>query len=319
MLLFVIRGTTTATHKYTDTATMQTSITPLGQLIKDLRMDVGLTQDELAQRVDVSNSTISAWERGTRKPDSPKALARLAAALEIEKKTPEYTALRAAWTALDAPITSATAPSDEDVVAQQEAPARADVSVGAQIHPHAHRSVRPARKAVRLGVRTPAGQAALGLAVLLAATLGGIAVARVLASPQLFPGFVKDTAVATSCESPRCAVYQAQVSQIYQRNVSLREVYGIKDLDTQDGGRRCTITPASVSASILQCGGCRVFSDGLNHKYTFMVYTIDVDDSQSRKSGARIHWLRVDYYANGDSSTSSGSGTTPAWTHPSRC
>ncbi len=298
---------------------MQTSIPTLGGLIKDRRLDIGLTQDEVAQRVDVSNSTISAWERGVRKPDSPKALARLAAALEIEKKTPEYVALRAAWESSRAAVTHVSASFDEDDGAQQEARAGAHVSVETHIPPDAHRSVRPARKALRWGVRTPVGQVTLGLAVLLAVTLGGITVARVLTFPRLFPGFVESTAVATSCESPRCAVYQAQVSQIYQRNVSLREVYGIKSLDTQGGGRRCTVMPAAASASILQCAGCRVFSDGLNHKYTFMIFTVDVGDAQSRKTERQLQWLRVDYYANGESSTSSGSGAVPAWAHPSRC
>ncbi len=298
---------------------MQTDTPTLGGLIKSRRVDVGLTQEQLAERVNVSNSTISAWERGVRGPDSPATFARLVAALEIEKKTPEYTALRAAWESRDAPVTHAPASSVEDVVAQKEAQPGADVSFGAQVPSYLDELVHPVWKAVTWVVRTPMGLVSLGLAVLLAATLGSIAIGRVRAFPRLYPGFVKSVAVATTCESPRCAVYQAQVSQIYQRNVSLRQVYGIADLAAQNGGRRCAITPAAVSASILQCKGCRVFSDGLDHKYTFMVFTINVGDARSRKEGARTHWLRVDYYANGDSSTSSGSGAIPAWAHPSRC
>jgi len=319
VVLSLPRGTTKAAYKHTDTATMQTDTPTLGWLIKDRRVDVGLTQEQLAERVNVSNSTISAWERGARIPDSPATFARLVAALEIEKKTPEYTALRAAWTSPDAPITHAPAPSDEGVDAQQEAQGGADVSFVPQISPGSDGPVHPERKAVLWVARTPVGQVTLGLAVLLAATLGSIVVGHVLAFPRLFPGFVKGVAVATTCESPRCAVYQAQVSQIYQQNVSLRQVYGIADLADQNGGRRCAITPAAVSASILQCGGCRVFSDGLDHKYTFMIFTIDVGHVQSWKAGTRLHWLRVDYYANGDSSTSSGSGAVPAWARPYRC
>ncbi len=42
----------------------------VGQLIKDLRQILDLTQEELANDLEVSFSTISRWERGITKPSS---------------------------------------------------------------------------------------------------------------------------------------------------------------------------------------------------------------------------------------------------------
>ncbi len=302
---------------------METDTPTLGQLISDRREEAGLTQEGLAALADVSKSTISAWEHGTRKPDSPKSFGRLATALKIEQGTPEYAALRAAWKARSARVTQRPVPSGEDVVAPQETQADVDVPFEAQVPPRAGRRIPRAWNAVTGKMGTPTGQAILGLAVvlavLLAATFGSIAIGRALTFPHLKPGFIKSVAVATTCESPRCAVYRAQLSQIYQRNASLRQTYGIKDLDTHDHGQRCAITPASVSASILACSGCRVFSDGLNHEYSFMVFKINLRDARSGRTETQVRWLRLDQYANGATATSSGRGAIPAWTHPSRC
>ncbi len=302
---------------------METDTPTLGQLISDRREEAGLTQEGLAALADVSKSTISAWEHGTRKPDSPKSFGRLATALKIEQGTPEYAALRAAWKARSARVTQRPVPSGEDVVAPQETQADVDVPFEAQVPPRAGRRIPRAWNAVTGKMGTPTGQAILGLAVvlavLLAATFGSIAIGRALTFPHLKPGFIKSVAVATTCESPRCAVYKAQLSQIYQRNASLRQTYGITDLDTHDHGRRCAVTPASVSASVLECSGCRVFSDGLNHEYSFMVFKINLRDARSGRTETQVRWLRLDQYANGATATSSGRGAIPAWTHPSRC
>ncbi len=302
---------------------MQTDTPTFGQLIKDRRVEAGLNQEGLAARVDVSDKTISAWERGTRIPDSAKSFARLVEALRIEKSTPEYVALRAAWETRSVRVTQTPAPSGEDVVAPQETRAGVDVPFEAQGPPRAGRRIPRAWKAVKGKTGTRTGQAILGLAVvlavLLAATFGSLAVGRALTFPHLKQGFIKSVAVATTCESPRCAVYKAQLSQIYQRNASLRQTYGITDLDTHDHGRRCAVTPASVSASVLECSGCRVFSDGLNHEYSFMVFKINLRDARSGRTETQVRWLRLDQYANGATATSSGRGAIPAWTHPSRC
>jgi len=302
---------------------METDTPTLGQLISDRRKEAGLTQEGLAALADVSGSTISAWEHGRRIPDSPKSFARLATALGIEKRTPEYVALRAAWKPRSAPVTQRPVPSGEDVVAPQETQVGVAVPFEAQVPPRSGRHVRRAWKAVIEQAGTPRGHAIVGptvfLAVLLAATFGSIAVGRALTFPHLKQGFIKSVAVATTCESPRCAVYKAQLSQIYQRNASLRQTYGITDLDIHDHGRRCAVTPASVSASVLECSGCRVFSDGLNHEYSFMVFKINLRDARSGRTETQVRWLRLDQYANGATATSSGRGAIPAWTHPSRC
>jgi DNA-binding XRE family transcriptional regulator len=302
------------------TAMMQRDSHNLGRLIQDRRVEIGLTQEELAARVHVSNKTISTWERGTRIPNSPSTFARLVTGLQLEKTTHEYSVLRAEWKSRKTSTASVKAASDEDVVAQDVTQAHIDVPrQEVQFSPSSSGRLGHVRNAVAWGRRIRASQVILGLALLLAATLGSIAVGRVHAFPRLFPGFVKSTAVATTCESPRCAVYQAQLSQIYQRNASLRQTYGIKDLDAHDFGRRCAITPASVSASILECSGCRVFSDGLNHEHSFMVFKINVRNARSGRTETQVRWLRLDQYANGATATSSGRGAIPAWTHPSRC
>lgn len=40
-----------------------------GKSIKELRLEEGITQRELAKRLGVCNQTISFWEKGQREPD----------------------------------------------------------------------------------------------------------------------------------------------------------------------------------------------------------------------------------------------------------
>jgi len=55
----------------------------ISKLIKTLRNKLGLTQEQFAQKVGVTFSTINNWEKGTRKPH-PFLLQRL---LEIAEET----------------------------------------------------------------------------------------------------------------------------------------------------------------------------------------------------------------------------------------
>lgn len=41
----------------------------LGELVRKLRLDEGMTQDELAIRLGISQKTISSWERGRTQPN----------------------------------------------------------------------------------------------------------------------------------------------------------------------------------------------------------------------------------------------------------
>ena len=45
------------------------NMTKTGRLITRLRMGLGLTQAQLAQRLDVTDKAVSKWERGKRLPD----------------------------------------------------------------------------------------------------------------------------------------------------------------------------------------------------------------------------------------------------------
>lgn len=62
-----------------------------GQLIRSRRSQLGISREELAERVGVSPTTVEAWEQGRRRP-SPEAWLRLyevfsvAAAQKGEKK-----------------------------------------------------------------------------------------------------------------------------------------------------------------------------------------------------------------------------------------
>ncbi len=41
----------------------------LGKIIKDLRLEEGISQRELGNRLNVCNQTVSFWENGQREPD----------------------------------------------------------------------------------------------------------------------------------------------------------------------------------------------------------------------------------------------------------
>jgi transcriptional regulator with XRE-family HTH domain len=63
---------------------MENQVKPFGQVLRELRIKAGLTQEELAARLDYNSSGyISRLELGTKKP-SVELLFRLADALEIE-------------------------------------------------------------------------------------------------------------------------------------------------------------------------------------------------------------------------------------------
>ena len=58
----------------------------LGETIKSLRLEKGLTQPQLAQLVGVSNGMISIWENNVNEPKAS-YLKALAAALEVSVST----------------------------------------------------------------------------------------------------------------------------------------------------------------------------------------------------------------------------------------
>lgn len=53
----------------------------LGNRIKRLRKELGISQKELAERIGVSNSRVSNWEQGINRPDAD-ILSRLCSALQ---------------------------------------------------------------------------------------------------------------------------------------------------------------------------------------------------------------------------------------------
>ena len=53
----------------------------LGERIKKLRKDLGISQKELASRIGVSNSRVSNWEQGINRPDAD-ILPKLCSALQ---------------------------------------------------------------------------------------------------------------------------------------------------------------------------------------------------------------------------------------------
>lgn len=260
---------------------------PLGALIKRRRTDLGLTQAELATRVGVANKTISAWETGLRTPDSPAALKRLATALEIAADTAAYTELRVAWDAAQA----------------RPAPLPDQPASGAT-------TARPRHMA--RGWLMAGGVALVGLALSVI-----VVESRTSSSLHLLPGYVKSTASASMCAPVGCRIFQAHLTQVYQRNAQARQVYLISALPAL--GRSCTITPASVSAVITQCNACRVPRDDLSREYAFMIFTVDAAGTRGRRRVPGHYWLRVDYEATGRTGQSSGRGAPPPWAHPRTC
>ena len=57
-----------------------------GQRLREARKNAGLTQAQLAEILDISDSTVTSWEKETRQPDIPN-IKRLTRALNV---TPEY-------------------------------------------------------------------------------------------------------------------------------------------------------------------------------------------------------------------------------------
>ena len=60
------------------------NVAQTGELIARLRASMGLTQAQLAQRLDVTDKAVSKWERGKSLPDVG-ILGRLAAELRVIK------------------------------------------------------------------------------------------------------------------------------------------------------------------------------------------------------------------------------------------
>ena len=58
----------------------------LGQRIRRLRKSKGLTQAELAYRIEVHEMTIRRWETGTRQPENINDIKNLAAALKVSEE-----------------------------------------------------------------------------------------------------------------------------------------------------------------------------------------------------------------------------------------
>ena len=50
---------------------VRTMITTFGSRLKELRMERGIRQDDLAELMGVTFGTVSKWERDIRKPDLP--------------------------------------------------------------------------------------------------------------------------------------------------------------------------------------------------------------------------------------------------------
>lgn len=47
---------------------MKKTTTDFGRMVRDRRMELGMTHADIAERVNVSPSAVSFWERGTTKP-----------------------------------------------------------------------------------------------------------------------------------------------------------------------------------------------------------------------------------------------------------
>jgi transcriptional regulator with XRE-family HTH domain len=60
------------------------SLKAIGQIIKSKREEKGLSQDQLAQRLDVTKSTISSYETGQRRPTIDRVKI-LASVLEVDQ------------------------------------------------------------------------------------------------------------------------------------------------------------------------------------------------------------------------------------------
>ena len=58
-------------------------------ILRELRTQKGLSQDELAEKLDVSRQSVSKWESGKALPDSEKVLAEIAAEQEEKAKAEE--------------------------------------------------------------------------------------------------------------------------------------------------------------------------------------------------------------------------------------
>lgn len=78
-----------------------------GELIRTYRLEAGLSQDELADKLNMSKSAVSAWERGLRTQLRPSTIRELAAALNLTED--QRAALRAA-AGQGRPPTQAVAP-----------------------------------------------------------------------------------------------------------------------------------------------------------------------------------------------------------------
>lgn len=289
--------------------------TDFGQLIKARRQECGVTQADLAERVDVTHKTISAWETGLRTPDSPATLKRLATGLDIAAGTAEYAALRAAWEAARRAEPPAATP--ETAAGGERDDPRPDPSPPAPGAPPPDEMAPAPPRWTPLATH-PRGWIAGG-SVLLVLLLGAVAAGVLLhrpASPRLLPGYVMATAAATACASAGCSVYDAHLTQAYQRSALARQVHLVSDLS--GNGRSCTVTPASVSAQVTLCNACRTVRTDLGHEYAFMVYTVTLDGRHASKQ-TTTHWLRLDYAYTTRSWSTHGSGTPPPWTHPRHC
>lgn len=56
-----------------------------GAVIRQHRQSWNLTQDDVARMLDVSQASVTAWERGTRTPE-PETLVKLVKALDIDPR-----------------------------------------------------------------------------------------------------------------------------------------------------------------------------------------------------------------------------------------
>lgn len=59
------------------------NLSKIGQFISRRRMAMGLTQAQLAERLNVTDKAVSKWERGKSLPDSDSIFSRVAAELRV--------------------------------------------------------------------------------------------------------------------------------------------------------------------------------------------------------------------------------------------